>query len=51
MYPTTPSMFVKTDEPLSQLMEGAMRRGHFEGMLTIVLTLFMLIKPHAAYFW
>jgi pantoate--beta-alanine ligase len=31
-------------------LEGIHRPGHFDGMLTIVLKLFMLIQPHRAYF-
>ncbi len=34
----------------SQVMEGKHRPGHFEGMLTIVLKLLLITKPHKAYF-
>ena len=34
----------------SDEMEGRFRPGHFEGMLTIVLKLLLLIRPHRAYF-
>lgn len=34
----------------SQMMEGVHRPGHFAGVLTIVLKLFNLVKPHRSYF-
>lgn len=39
---------IETDR--SQPLEGEYRPGHFEGMLTIVLKLLLLVKPHKAYF-
>ena len=36
--------------PLSQIMEGKSRPGHFDGMLTVVLKLLQLVKPQRAYF-
>ncbi|MEX0272933.1 MAG: pantoate--beta-alanine ligase [Flavobacteriaceae bacterium] len=36
--------------PLETVMEGAFREGHFDGVGTIVETLFRLVKPHNAYF-
>ncbi|HAT1823604.1 pantoate--beta-alanine ligase [Legionella pneumophila] len=35
---------------LGQLMEGKHRPGHFNGVLTIVMKLFNLVKPTCAYF-
>ncbi|CZG77461.1 TPA: pantoate--beta-alanine ligase [Legionella pneumophila subsp. pneumophila] len=35
---------------LGQLMEGKYRPGHFNGVLTIVMKLFNLVKPTRAYF-
>ena len=35
---------------LDQVMEGAHREGHFEGVATVVETLFRLVSPHRAYF-
>lgn len=35
---------------VSKIMEGQYRSGHFAGMLTIVIKLFILIKPQRAYF-
>lgn len=38
------------ENALSQHMEGQYRPGHFNGVLTIVLKLLNLVKPHTAYF-
>jgi pantoate--beta-alanine ligase len=38
------------ERPLSAALEGALRPGHFEGMLTVVLKLLNLVRPHRAYF-
>ena len=35
---------------LSQGLEGSSRPGHFRGMATVVLKLFMMVAPHIAYF-
>jgi pantoate--beta-alanine ligase len=35
---------------LSSRLEGAHRPGHFEGMLTVVLKLFCLVRPDRSYF-
>lgn len=39
-----------TEQEISQILEGKHRPGHFDGVLTIVLKVFSLIKPHRAYF-
>ena len=36
--------------PFSKILEGKFRPGHFNGVLTVVLKLLLLIKPHNAYF-
>ncbi|AMP88783.1 pantoate--beta-alanine ligase [Legionella pneumophila] len=38
------------ESQLGQLMEGKHRPGHFNGVLTIVMKLFNLVKPNRAYF-
>jgi pantoate--beta-alanine ligase len=39
-----------TEQALSARMEGARRPGHFEGVMTVVLKLLILARPHRAYF-
>ncbi|MBI2784897.1 MAG: pantoate--beta-alanine ligase [Legionella longbeachae] len=38
------------EKKLCQLMEGSQRPGHFNGVLTVVMKLLNLVKPHTAYF-
>src|SRR5829696_7176796 len=49
LYPDGYEIKIK-EELLSQILEGRVRKGHFEGMLTIVLKLFNIIQPNRAYF-
>ena len=49
MYPEKPSVFV-TVEGLSDILEGAVRPGHFRGVATVVAKLFHIVKPHKAFF-
>lgn len=50
MYPDHHSISVQTDDKISQVLEGEFRPGHFNGMLTVVLKLLLLIRPTIAYF-
>jgi len=49
MYPDKPSVFVCV-EGISDILEGAIRPGHFRGVATVVAKLFQIVKPHRAYF-
>jgi pantoate--beta-alanine ligase len=49
MYPEPPSVFVTVDG-ISDILEGAVRPGHFRGVATVVAKLFHIVKPHRAYF-
>ncbi len=49
MYPDKPTVFV-TVQGISDILEGAIRPGHFRGVATVVAKLFHIVKPHAAYF-
>ncbi|WP_187930057.1 pantoate--beta-alanine ligase [Helicobacter pylori] len=52
MYPYEAEQRLKLYAPtfLSRSLEGAMRKGHFDGVVQIVLKLFHLINPTRAYF-
>ena len=49
MYPSTPSLHVAADD-LPTRWEGAVRPGHFNGVLTVVAKLFNIIAPDVAVF-
>ncbi|WP_368504476.1 pantoate--beta-alanine ligase [Alkalihalophilus sp. As8PL] len=49
MYPTTPSMTIHVTQGVNVLC-GASRPGHFDGVTTVVMKLFMLVQPDKAYF-
>ncbi len=49
MYPE-PETTVYDFGPLEQVMEGASRKGHFNGVAVVVYKLFEIIKPDRAYF-
>ncbi|MFC5753867.1 pantoate--beta-alanine ligase [Actinomadura rugatobispora] len=49
MYPAEPQVTIRSG-PMGEVVEGAARPGHFDGMLTVVMKLFQLVRPDAAVF-
>jgi len=49
MYPPGHRTFVDV-EGLTAVLEGASRPGHFRGVLTVVMKLLHIVKPHFAFF-
>ncbi|MGV9413216.1 pantoate--beta-alanine ligase [Nocardia sp. NPDC003693] len=49
MYPDGPRTTVHPG-PIGDELEGAVRPGHFAGMLTVVAKLFQICRPHQAFF-
>jgi len=49
MYPTTPTLHLTADD-LPTRWEGAIRPGHFSGVLTVVAKLFNIVAPDVAVF-
>ncbi|TYK51146.1 pantoate--beta-alanine ligase [Actinomadura decatromicini] len=49
MYPDEPQVTIKSG-PMGEVVEGAARPGHFDGMLTVVLKLLNLVRPDVAIF-
>ncbi|WP_433474892.1 pantoate--beta-alanine ligase [Spirillospora sp. CA-142024] len=49
MYPGEPQVTIKSG-PMGEVVEGAARPGHFDGMLTVVLKLLNLVRPDVAIF-
>ncbi|MFI0352348.1 pantoate--beta-alanine ligase [Actinomadura sp. 9N407] len=49
MYPSRPQVTIKSG-PMGAVVEGAARPGHFDGMLTVVMKLFQLVRPDMAIF-
>jgi pantoate--beta-alanine ligase len=49
MYPETPIVFIIV-EGITDILEGAVRPGHFRGVATVVAKLFNIVKPHTAFF-
>jgi pantoate--beta-alanine ligase len=50
IYPPGFAQTVSVRGDISQILEGAIRPGHFDGVSTVVFQLFDLIKPQEAYF-
>jgi pantoate--beta-alanine ligase len=49
MYPEKPTVFINV-EGISDILEGAIRPGHFRGVATVVAKLFHIVKPNKAFF-
>ncbi|GLZ06355.1 pantothenate synthetase 1 [Actinomadura sp. NBRC 104412] len=49
MYPQEPQVTIRSG-PMGEVVEGAARPGHFDGMLTVVMKLFQLVRPDVAFF-
>jgi pantoate--beta-alanine ligase len=49
MYPDGFQTYVRNKQ-MAETLDGLSRPGHFEGVLTVVLKLFMLVSPHVAIF-
>jgi pantoate--beta-alanine ligase len=49
MYPAGFSTFVDPG-PIATVFEGALRPGHFRGVVTVVLKLFNIVRPDVAFF-
>jgi pantoate--beta-alanine ligase len=49
IYPADPEVTVSSGA-MGRVLEGKTRPGHFDGMLTVVLKLFNLVRPHIAVF-
>jgi pantoate--beta-alanine ligase len=49
MYPETPQVTIDPG-PLGEDLEGAVRQGHFAGVLTVVAKLFNIVRPDMAFF-
>ncbi|WP_027390589.1 pantoate--beta-alanine ligase [Chrysiogenes arsenatis] len=50
MYPDGSATWVEVDSPITTVLCGASRPGHFRGVTTIVTKLFGLVMPRRAYF-
>jgi pantoate--beta-alanine ligase len=50
VYPTGALGVTVRPGPVGEVLEGAIRPGHFTGVLTVVATLFGLVRPDVAFF-
>ena len=50
IYPRGYQYKVSADCEVANIMEGQSRQGHFDGVLTVVMKLLMIVKPDRAYF-
>lgn len=50
MYKSKDEVFLTPPPNLANTFEGALREGHFSGVMRVVLKFFNLISPHNAYF-
>ncbi len=50
MYPSGYRTFVDVEGPMTEVLCGASRPGHFRGVTTVVTKLFTIVQPHVALF-
>jgi pantoate--beta-alanine ligase len=50
VYPPGYATYVNVEGPLTEVLEGACRPGHFRGVATVVAKLFLIVQPHVALF-